>query len=287
MQEDCLIAVVQMASTVGEINQNVNTILDMTNKAANAGAQIIVFPEMALPGYSHTNADALAVTVNDPAIKLLSKTAVDLKTTLLVGFAERSDDAQKPYISQLVALPDGNVGVYRKVHLGRFEKEWFTAGKEFPVFSSHGVKFAVGICWDWHFPEVAAIYSLKGAEVLFAPHASLSISGDRHEIWHQYMGARAYDNSVYLAACNMCGIDNIGRKYSGGAIVWGPKGEILAQSLDKTENIMYATLSAERLNNLRTRERKSMKDSFFLADRKKELYHELLELEVESRQGLE
>jgi len=287
MQEDILIAAVQIASTVGEINQNVNTILDITNRAVKSGAQIIVFPEMALQGYSHTNVDTLAVTVDDPVIRLLSKTALDLQVTLLVGFAERADDVQKPYISQLVALPDGNVEVYRKVQLGRFEKEWFTAGKEFPVFCSHGVKFAVGICWDWHFPEIAAIYSLKGAEILFAPHASLSISGDRYEIWHHYMGARAYDNSVYLAACNMGGIDNLGRKYSGGAIVWGPKGEVLAQSRDETENILYAALSAPRLNNLRTIERKSMKDSFFLADRKKELYHELLELEIESGQKFE
>lgn len=282
MQEDSLIAIVQMASVLGEIEQNVNTILNLTNEAVKCGAQFAVFPEMALQGYTYTNLDALAITVNDPAIRLLTKAAMNLKVTLLVGFAERSDDVPKPYISQLIAFPDGNVEVYRKVHLGRFENEWFSAGNEFPVFSSYGVKFGVGICWDWHFPELAAIYSLKGAEILFAPHASLGISGNRYEIWQHYMGTRAYDNSVYIVACNMSGIDKIGREYSGGAMVWGPKGDIIAQSIDKTEQILYAPLSAGRLNNLRTRERKSMKDSFFLADRKKELYHELLELEVES-----
>ncbi len=284
MKDDCLIAIAQMASVIGEIDKNINTILNMTNEAAKLGAEFIVFPEMALQGYSHTNVDTLAVTLSDPAIKLLSKTAFDLKITLLVGFAERSDDAEKPYISQLIALPDGNVEVYRKVHLGRFEKDWFTAGKEFPVFDSHGVRFAVGICWDWHFPEVAAIYSLKGAEVLFAPHASPDISGDRYEIWNKYMPTRAYDNTVYITACNMCGADRTGRKYSGGSVVWGPKGEIVAQALDTADNILYATLSAQRLNNFRTRERTSMKDSFFLADRRKELYRELLELEIKSPQ---
>jgi len=282
-----LIAVVQMASSAGEISQNLKTIMDMAAEAAEAGAQMVVFPEMALSGYSHRLADTLALSINDPAIKLLSKTAVDLKANLLVGFAERAEDGNKPYISQLIAFSDGNVAVYRKVHLGRSEQNWFTAGTEFPVFSSHGLKFAVGICWDWHFPEMAAIYSLKGAEVLFAPHASLSISGDRHELWHQYMGARAYDNSVYLAACNLCGTDDMGREYSGGSVVWGPKGDLLAHSLEQTPGILYTRLSAERLNHLRTRERKSMKDSFFLADRKKELYHELLELEVECESGHE
>jgi len=201
-----------------------------------------------------------------------------------VGLAERSDNGQKPYISQLIAFPDGTAEVYRKVHLGRFEKEWFSAGTHFPVFTSQGARFAVGICWDWHFPEMAAIYSLKGAEILFAPHASLSISGNRLEIWQHYMGARAYDNSVYLAACNMCGKDRQNRNYSGGAAIWGPKGEVLAQTESENSNIVYALVSAERINYLRTRKRETMKDSFFLADRKKDLYYELLELEIEPRE---
>jgi predicted amidohydrolase len=66
------------------------------------------------------------------------------------------------------------------------------------VFRARGLSFGIGLCWDWHFPEVATIYSLKGAEVLFAPHASPTIIGDRKEIWLRYLCARAYDNSVYL-----------------------------------------------------------------------------------------
>jgi predicted amidohydrolase len=282
MQKDCSIAAVQMASEVGNIKHNLASIVNLASQAAEAGAGFVVFPEMALQGYTHSQAHDLAVTANDPAIKLLCETAAKLQITLLVGFAERTDDVQKPYISQLIALPDGTAEVYRKVHLGRLEKEWFAAGTVFPVFESQGARFAVGICWDWHFPEMAAIYSLKGAEILFAPHASLSVSGNRLEIWQHYMGARAYDNAVYLAACNLSGKDQKNRKYSGGAAIWGPKGELLAQSQSENSHIIYAHISAERINNLRTKQRETMKDSFFLADRKKELYHELLELEVES-----
>jgi predicted amidohydrolase len=282
MQADCMIAAVQMASEAGEINRNLDNILHMTGQAVKAGAQFVVFPEMALQGYTHSQAKDLAVTTDDPAIKQLCRMALNSRITVLVGFAEKSFDVPKPYISQLIAFPDGTAEIYRKVHLGRFEKEWFASGSHFPVFNSTGTSFAVGICWDWHFPEMAGIYSLKGAEILFAPHASLSVSGNRQEIWQHYMGARAYDNSVYLAACNMCGKDRENRRYSGGATIWSPKGEVLAQSNSDDSSIVYALLSAERINNLRTRERKSMRDSFFLADRKKELYHELLELEIQS-----
>lgn len=282
MQADCLIAAVQMASELGEIERNLDNIITLSRQAAQAGAQFIVFPEMALQGYHHSQAHELAVAFDSPPVEQLCSAAADLQITLLAGFAERSEDGLKPYISQLIAFPDGTAATYKKVHLGRQEKQWFTPGKSFPVFNSMGAKFAVGVCWDWHFPEMAAIYSLKGAEILFAPHASLSISGDRLEIWQHYMGARAYDNSVYLAACNMCGQDQLNRNYSGGAAIWGPKGEVMAQVQSENNCILYAHLSAQHINKLRTKNRTSMKDSFFLADRKKELYYELLELEIES-----
>lgn len=280
MQADCLIAAVQMASVCGEIDHNLDNIITLSHQAAKEGAQFIVFPEMALQGYHHSQAEALAIALDSPPIHELCRTAADLQQTLLVGFAERASDAAQPYISQLIALPDGTAATYRKVHLGRLEKQWFAPGNSFPVFNSQGTKFAVGICWDWHFPEMAAIYSLKGAEILFAPHASLSISGNRQEIWQHYMGARAYDNSVYLAACNLRGQDLQNRNYSGGAAVWGPKGEVLAQAQSANDSILYAHLSAQPINLLRTKNRDSMKNSFFLADRRKELYHELLELEI-------
>jgi predicted amidohydrolase len=127
---------------------------------------------------------------------------------------------------------------------------------------------------------MATIYSLKGAELLFAPHASPVVAGDRKEIWKRYLGARAYDNSVYLGACNLVGPNKRGKEFSGGALFFGPKGEVLAENFQTEEQLLTADLSAERLNLLRNPNRVSMKDSFFLADRRKELYRELTEREV-------
>jgi len=193
---------------------------------------------------------------------------------------EHGADQLKPFISQVILSPDAELAVYRKVHLGRSELEYFTPGDNFPVFNAHGTTFAVGICWDWHFPEMAAIYSLKGAELLFAPHASPVIAGDRKEIWLRYLGARAYDNSVYLGACNLIGTNGRSKEYSGGSLVIGPKGDVLSESFFKEEAILATTLSAERINLLRRPDRISMRDTFFLADRRKELYHELIELDT-------
>ncbi|MBP1759593.1 MAG: putative amidohydrolase [Firmicutes bacterium] len=281
MQHDIRIGQVQFESRVGETERNLTQITRLAEEASKQGVSILCYPECALHGYSPQDASEIGDTLNSVPVRKLRECAQDLNIVLLVGMVEKSDVENKPYISQLIAFPDREPGVYRKVHLGRSERAYFSSGESFPIFDTGEVKFAVGICWDWHFPELAAIYSLKGAEVQFAPHASPVVSGDRKEIWRRYLGARAYDNSVYLCACNLVGPNNRGKEFSGGALVFGPKGEVLAESFDTQEQLLVADLAAKQINLLRSPKRVSMRDSFFLADRRKELYQELIELEVE------
>ena len=272
-----------MESIVGETERNFQNIIHLAKVAQQQHISLLCFPECALHGYSPQDASEIGDTLESSWIIRLRECSQDLGITLLVGLVEHSIDLPKPHISHVILSPGEEPAVYRKVHLGRSELDYFTPGDCFPVFTAHGTTFAVGICWDWHFPETAAIYSLKGAEVLFAPHASPIIAGDRKEIWLRYLGARAYDNSVYLGACNLIGSNGKAKEFSGGSLVIGPKGEQLNQSEMSQEGILTATLSADRINLIRSPDRASMRDSFFLADRRKELYHELIELDISAR----
>jgi len=283
MKMDCRIGLVQMESIVGDTERNFQKITHLAEAAQKQEISLLCFPECALDGYSPQYAAEMGDTLDSPWISRLRECSQDLGVTLLIGMVEQSKDHTKPYISHVILSPEVKTEVYRKSHLGRSELAYFTPGDHFPVFSAHGLTFAVGICWDWHFPEMAAIYSLKGAEVLFAPHASPVVAGDRKEIWLRYLGARAYDNSVYLGACNLLGSNGKAKEFSGGALVIGPKGELLNQSHLVEEGILATTLSADRINLIRRTDRASMRDSFFLADRRKELYHELIELDIMDR----
>jgi len=285
MEKDCRIGLVQMESIVGETEHNLQTITHLAGVAQKQEITFLCFPECALDGYSPHDASEIGNTIDSKWINQLSECSEDLGITLLVGMVERNISPHKPYISHVILSPGEEPRVYRKVHLGRSELDYFTAGDSFPIFSAHGTSFAVGICWDWHFPETAAIYSLKGAEVLFAPHASPKVAGDRKQIWLRYLGARAYDNSVYLGACNLIGSNGKSKQFSGGALVIGPKGDLFDQAQMSSEGILSANLSADRINHIRRPERSSMRDSFFLADRRKELYHELIELEIQDKLG--
>lgn len=272
------IALVQMQSKFGEVENNLNKLLGYVQKAAAKKVDIICFPEMCIQGYSREIDLGLAEDIQTGRIiALLKQFALDYKIVILAGLAERGDK-EKPFITHLVANTDGQCDQYRKVHLGKSEQPFFLPGNDIKVFQTEKAKLGIQICWDTHFPEMSTILSLKGAEIIFAPHASPSIIGDRKDIWLKYLPARAYDNSVFLAACNLVGDNGQGHSFCGGCLVLDPKGNIVAEDFSRQESMLVVNLDASMLNKIRSRTSKSMASSFYLESRRPELYGSLSEI---------
>jgi predicted amidohydrolase len=264
-----------MYPETGNINNNIKKINDYTRQAVEKGVDIICFPELCIQGYHREKSPLLAEPVPGQSSEIIRRLAVQEGITILAGLAEQSG-TDRPYIAQLVAVPDGNLAVYRKTHLGKSEKPYFSPGDKLPVFKCGKASFGVEICWDLHFPEVSTILSLQGAEIIFAPHASPTIVGDRKNIWLKYLAARAYDNTVFLAACNLVGGDGTGQSFCGGALVIDPKGNIVAEDFNGGESLLVADLDPTLLNTIRRRKSDSMRHIFYLGGRRPELYGELL-----------
>lgn len=274
--KDTRIAVVQMRPRLGDIDYNLDKIKLFIQQAARHLADIICFPEMCLQSYNREMAARMAIPLTAPECDLISSWAQQYGITVLVGLAERNPQAAgKPFISQLVALPDGRRTVYRKTHLGKSEHPYFLPGNDLPVFETPTCKIGIQICWDLHFPEASAVLALQGAEVIFAPHASPVIVGNRRGIWLKYLAARAYDNTVYLAACNLTG--RVGKQhFCGGALVLDMRGNVLAESFTgEEEDMLICTLPAAPLNYIRSGNPRSMRDTFYLSCRRPELYRTL------------
>lgn len=272
--QDLTIGLVQMTAGFGQIEENLRKITNFSLQAAEHKVDILCFPEMCIHGYRRGVPPQCPLEIPGVWMSNLRQIAESHQMIIAVGLAE-NNPAGNPYITQLLFFPDGSWDVYRKTHLGQSEESYYTAGESLPVYKSAKGKFAVQICWDTHFPEISIIQSLKGAEIIFAPHASPSIVGDRKEIWTKYLTARAYDNSVFLAACNLVGEDN-GHSYSGGALVFDPKGNIIAEDFSQREGLLCVTLESSLINTIRQKERRSMRHSFYLAGRRPELYRDLL-----------
>ncbi|SHE85420.1 nitrilase family protein [Desulforamulus putei] len=272
------IALVQMQSKLGQMGKNLAAMQRFVQEAAEKAVDIICFPEMCVQGYDRETARELAGDIaTSQFVVSLVQMAREGKITIIAGMAEKNEGQGKPYITQIVVHPDGTVGKYRKTHLGKSEQPYFCAGDEIRVFSTPKAKFGIQICWDTHFPEMTTILSLKGCEIIFAPHASPSIVGDRRDIWLKYLPARAYDNTVFIGACNLVGDDGRGHHFCGGALVIDPKGNILAEDFRGMESMLIADLDCNKINMIRQQKSGSMANSFYLRARRPELYKELVE----------
>ncbi|MEL7565429.1 MAG: nitrilase-related carbon-nitrogen hydrolase [Dehalobacterium sp.] len=273
--KDTRIALVQMQAETGNIKHNLSKITDFVEAAAGKRVNIICFPELSITGYNKTKGLLIPEGVPGTSSDYISGLARRSGMVIMAGIPEKSH-RDKPYISQLVAFPNEQVFTYRKTHLGKSEVEAFSPGDTLPVFTGDTAKFGVGICWDMHFPELSTVLALKGAEIIFTPHASPQVMGNRRESWLKYLTARAYDNGVFVAACNLIGSDGGNKEFCGGALILDPKGNVVTESFSDKEDILVADLDSRLVNNMRRQERKVMSASYFLEFRRPELYHELV-----------
>lgn len=270
------IALVQMQATFGDIRKNLTTMEGFIREAALNEVDIICFPEMCIQGYSRQMPDHLQETLAGEAVCYLKKLALKNNMIILAGMAEKNQ-GNKPFITQVVIKPGQRVEYYRKTHLGTSEQPYYQAGSEIKHFITNKAAIGIQICWDTHFPEVTTMLSLQGAEIIFTPHASPTIVGDRKAIWLKYLAARAYDNSVFVATCNLVGDDANGRQFCGGSMIIDPKGNVLAEDFGGKPSMLVKVLDCSKINDIRERKSSSMANSFFLASRRPEIYKGLID----------
>ena len=219
-KENLKVAAVVMQSAVGKAAENLARMEEFTRQAAAKKVQILCFPELAVSGYTLKTQDlSKAETIPGSSSDAVLEMARKNQVSILTGFIER-DGTGRTYISHIAVSPEGLLGVYRKIHLGPPEEGIFYPGEEVFVFSSGGWTCGIELCFDGHFPELSTLLALKGCQVLFIPHASPRESPvEKRERWLRYLAARAYDNSVFLVACNQVGPSKIGLDFPAAALI--------------------------------------------------------------------
>lgn len=234
--------------------------------AAEEACQVVCFPECFLTGYAPEEASGLAVCAEDTSMTEISELAGSLAVDILAGFMEREGNAY--YITHGVFCKDGRRFFYRKSHLGRRERQFFSPGNALEVFPlSDGRKIGFALCVETHYPDIVQTLALKGAEVIFAPHAVPRVSGDREKIWGKYIPARSYDNRVYMACCNLWDPD----RYGGGCLVTGPRGETVAACYREEAALLTCVVDPELPALFRNPEN-ARSQHFYPSLRRKELY---------------
>ncbi len=266
--KDIRIAVVVSNARVGNTANNLEQMAAWIKKSAEKKASIVCFPEMAITGY-HVQKKIIEVaeTVPGPSTDYLTNLAKIYKITILAGLAEKKLNSHIS-ATHVVIAPERIKGVYRKVHLGPSEKELFISGGAIPVFKDNGIQFGIQLCYDAHFPDLSTAMALKGADLIFIPHASPRTSPDeKTKSWMRHLPARAYDNGVFIIACNQCGKNGKGLNFPGVGVVLSPSGEVIQSYAGTDEHMIIADLKAADLKKVR-----SHKMRYFLPNRRPKIY---------------
>lgn len=265
---DIRIAVAVFNAPIGELDANFNRMSDLIRESAENKARLICFPEMSLTGYcSDSSVKNFAITVQSDYVERLSQLSNLYNMIILAGIAEKDSDGNI-YASHLVFSPEKEIGIYRKLHIAPPEKKTYSKGNSIPVFEAFGMKFGIQLCYDAHFPELTTVMTDAGIDTLFIPHASPRLTPkEKFNSWMRHLTARAFDNSIFIVACNQCGENNNKLTFPGVSLVLDPSGNVIDKNISGQEGLLYADLKEDTLDSVRTHKMK-----YFFPNRRKKIY---------------
>ena len=276
------VASIQFQHRASDKAYNLGRVAAFARQAARKGAVLVAMPEMCISGYWHVpglsraELDGLGERLPDgPSASEVRRLAKHLGIAIGAGLLERTDDGAL-FNSYLVALPDGETHVHRKLHA--FEHGEISSGDRYTVFDTPwGVRVGILICYDNNIVENARATALLGADLLIAPHQTggcasrsphamkpidVAIWRNRHEDpkaiereirgpsgrgWlMRWLPARAHDNGLFIVFSNGVGEDN-GEVRTGNAMIIDPYGRIVAETWAARDRMVMADLDLDLL----------------------------------------
>ncbi len=235
------IAIVQMRPKLGEPEENLVKMSEMISTiASQQKVDLIVFPELITSGNElGVRFTEVAQRVPGPTINLMAQRANDYGIYIAFGMATKEKVESVLYNSAVLVGPEGDlVDVYNKVHLRGEERMAFREGYRLPVAETEIGAIGLMIGYDLAYPEVARSLALDGAEIICV---LANWEASNIDEWKTYARARAYENSVFIAAVNRVGED-VTLNFGGESMVVGPRGEIFASLADETDPASGAPL---------------------------------------------
>jgi predicted amidohydrolase len=229
------VALAQLDCALGDVAENVRRAQALIDQARGQDAELIVFPELSLSGYSVGElTQDVAITARDPALLALAGRASGVGVA--VGFVEQGP--VHTYNSMAYLEGGQVVHVQRKAYLptyGRFdERKHFSPGQSLAAFEAQGTRLALVICNDAWQPTVPFLAVHDGAQVLILPACS-SAPADPAEAeqlerdWHDLLHFHARFLQTYVLFVNRVGSE-AGLTFWGGSAVVDPWGEVVARA---------------------------------------------------------
>ncbi|MEY2562890.1 MAG: omega-amidase [Verrucomicrobiota bacterium] len=247
------IAAAQIACSLGDIDANVRKMRDFSARAKAAGAELVVFPEMADTGYAMPVIQKCAQPWSEGAVPELQKIAHALSLAIISGISERAGACI--YNSQIFIDADGTVaGSYRKTHLFTAppigEDACFTSGSALTSLPFGEFRLGLSICYDLRFPEVFRTLSIEQEANVFILSSAWPFP--RVEHFRILATARAIENQSYVVVSNRVGTDE-GVTCCGSSAIIDPYGVVMASASTDREELVVADISLEAIVSVRNK----------------------------------
>ena len=250
----------QMNATVGDLDGNAERIIAGIHEARALGADLIAFPELALPGYPPEDLLLKPQFIRENHDRLRQIAAECKDIAAVIGFIDADADI---YNAAAVIHNGGIVGAYRKMYLPNYgvfdEDRYFAAGSECPVYTISGAPVGVNICEDiWYATGPAVVQRAAGAELIVNINGSPFHAGKR-AFREKMLATRASDNGLFVAYINLVGgQDEL--VFDGASVIFGPDGEIVAEAAQFQEQLLVADLQVEAVFRSRLRDPRTRKE---------------------------
>lgn len=278
--KDLKVATAQFEHRSGDKEYNLGVIEKLARQASEKGARVISFHECSITGYTFARhlsreqmLDLAEMIPDGPAVRRLQATAEKHDIAILAGLFEKDVEGNL-FKASVCVDRKGLVAKHRKLH--PFINPHLTPGNSYTVFELAGWKCGILICYDNNIIENVRATALLGAAIIFMPHVTMCTPSTRPgagfvdaALWHnreadptslraefdglkgrawlmKWLPARAYDNAVYVVFSNPIGMDDDQLK-NGCSMILDPFGDILAECRTLGDDIVTATLNAEKL----------------------------------------
>jgi N-carbamoylputrescine amidase len=256
--------------------ENIEKGLESLKKAAELGAQLVCYAELAFePFYPQNPAKEdfrdLAEPIPGPITEAFARAAKEYGIIVLPNLFER--DGDKTYDTSPIINADGAIlGKTRMVHIPDYpcfhEQQYYTPGdKGAPVYDTSFGKIGIAICYDRHFPEYMRALAVAGAELVIIPQAG-AIDEWPEGLFEAELRVASFQNGYYTALCNRVGKEPR-MEFAGESFVCDPGGNVIAQAGKGTEEILCCEVDLAEV-------RSSHAKKLFLKDRRPELYKDWL-----------
>jgi NAD+ synthase (glutamine-hydrolysing) len=244
------IALAQIDPTVGDVDGNAAKIAEWIGDADAAGADLVIFPELCVPGYPAEDLYLKRhfVEANRAAVEELARGVGEM--VALVGFAEpvAGGGDHRHAHNSVAVLSGGEVrAVYRKNRLPNYavfdEQRYFVPGSEPATVEVSGARVGLTICEDlWEEGPPASIEVTDGAVLIANPSGSPYHRGKGRER-EEMFAARARAYGTYIAFCNLVGgQDEL--VFDGHSLLVGPDGDVLARAAQFEEELLVCEIPA-------------------------------------------